>query len=522
VELRDYIRILRTSWVLIVLVSLAGVGAASAYSLLVTAQFSATAKVFVSTQGSGSTAELAQGSSFTIARVKTYSELARTPIVLLPVISSLKLDGSAEALASRVSASAPLGTSIIEITVVDADPTNAARIANAVSQSLTSVVAEIETPDAEGATSPVKLAPAQTATVPVAPASPNTPLNIALGALVGLAIGVGTAVLRQTLNTRIRTERDVQQLSDLPILGGIVFDKTSPEHPLVMHEDPRSPRAESFRTLRTNLQYLDVGRTDRGFVVTSSVENEGKSTTAANLAIALADAGARVLLVDADLRRPSVANYMGVEGAVGLTDLLIGRAELDDVIQPWGRGKLFVLPAGQVPPNPSELLGSTRMSLLVAGFHDAFDVVLYDSPPLLPVTDAAILATVVGGTIVVVAAGRTHRNQLTGALAALGQVGAPVSGLVLTMLPTTGPDAYGYGAYGYGAAGYGAAGYGAAGYEQASGDQFPAVPDTLDHTLDHTIGRTASRTADRTNSRPASRTADRPADGTARGARARR
>ncbi|TFB71827.1 polysaccharide biosynthesis tyrosine autokinase [Cryobacterium glaciale] len=469
-ELRDYLRILRTSWVLIVLLCLAGVGAASAYSLAVTAQFSATARVIVSTQGSGSTADLAQGSSFTVARVKTYSELASTPIVLLPVIASLKLGGSPEALASRVSASAPLGTSIIDITVIDTDPTRAADIANAVSQQLSSVVEEIETPDLEGAASPVRLSPAQEATVPLTPESPNVALNIALGALVGLALGVGIAVLRHTLNTRIRTERDVQQLSDLPILGGIVFDKKSAERPLVMHDDPRSPRAESFRTLRTNLQYLDVGRVDRGFVITSSIQSEGKSTTGANLAIALADAGARVLLVDADLRRPKVADYMGIEGAVGLTDVLIGRAELDDVIQPWGRGALFVLPAGQEPPNPSELLGSTRMSALVADFNAAFDVVLYDSPPLLPVTDAAILATAVGGTIVVVAAGRTHRGQLTGALAALRQVGAHVSGLVLTMLPTSGPDAVGSGYGGYGYGGYGYA------QDSSSGGHAPAVP----------------------------------------------
>ncbi|MDY7557701.1 CpsD/CapB family tyrosine-protein kinase [Cryobacterium sp. 10C3] len=164
----------------------------------------------------------------------------------------------------------------------------------------------------------------------------------------------------------------------------------------------------------------------------------------------MADAGGRVLLIDADLRRPKIADYMGVEGRVGLTDVLIGRAELSDVIQPWGEGRLFVLPAGKIPPNPSELLGSARMADLIAQFNLTFDVVIFDSSPLLPVTDAAILAKNVGGAIIVVAAGRTHKNQLRGAIAALGSVGAPVSGLVLTMLPTKGPDAYGYGHYGYG------------------------------------------------------------------------
>ncbi|MFP7834836.1 polysaccharide biosynthesis tyrosine autokinase [Marisediminicola sp. LYQ134] len=464
-ELRDYITILRKSWVMIVLLTLAGVGAASAYSLLQTPTYSATSKVFVSTPSTGTTSELAQGNSFTVQRVVTYSDLATTPIVLLPVIASLELNIPADTLAGRITASAPLDTSIIDITVTDTDPVRAAEIANATSQSLTRVVENIETPDAVDAVTPVKLTRAQEATVPSTPVAPNVPVNIALGFLVGLALGVGAAVLRETLETRVRNERDVEQITDVPILGGIVFDSKAQERPLIVHVDPRSPRAESFRTLRTNLQFLDVGRTDRSFVITSSIESEGKSTTGANLAIALADTGSRVLLVDSDLRRPKVADYMSVDGTVGLTDVLIGRADLQDVIQPWGRAKLFVLPAGQVPPNPSELLGSSAMSKLIAEFNRAFDVVIYDTPPLLPVTDAAILAKNVGGAIVVVAAGRTHKNHLKGAISALDNVGAAISGIVVTMLPTKGPDAYGYGRYGYG-------------YEYGAEEEKPAISKT--------------------------------------------
>ena len=449
-ELRDYIRILRKSWVMIVILALTAVAAASTFSILQSPDYSATSKVFVSTQSGGTTSELAQGNSFTVQRVKTYSDLVATPLVLLPVIETLGLDITPGDLSERVVASAPLDTSIIGITVTDADPERAAEVANAISQSLTAIVESIETPDTADAVSPVKLTMAQEASVPTAPVTPNVPLNIALGALVGLAIGVGVAVLRETLETRIRGEHDVEQVTDVPILGGIVFDPKANERPLIVQADPRSPRAESFRTLRTNLQYLDVGRADRSFVVTSSIESEGKSTTGANLAIALADAGSRVLYVDADLRRPKVAHYMGLEGAVGLTDVLIGRAELQDVIQPWGRGQLFVLPAGHIPPNPSELLGSAPMAQLIVEFNRAFDVVIFDAPPLLPVTDAAILAKSVGGAIVVVAAGRTHKSQLAGALSALENVGASISGIVLTMLPTKGPDAYGQARYGYG------------------------------------------------------------------------
>ena len=449
-ELRDYIRILRKGWVLIVMLTLVGVGAAAGYSIVQTPSYSATSKVFVSTQGTGSANDLVQGNSFTTQRVKTYSQLVTTPIVLLPVIASLHLKITGEKLAALVTPTATLDTSIIEIAVTDTDPVRAADIANAVSSSLSSVVETIETSDTSGAVTPVKLTRVQEASVPTAPVTPKIPLNIALGALAGLALGIGIAVLRETLETRIRNEHDVELVTDVPILGGIVFDPRARDRPLIVQLDPKSPRAESFRTLRTNLQFLDADRADRCFVITSSIESEGKSTTAANLAIALADTGSRVLLVDADLRRPKLADYMGLEGAVGLSDALIGRVELKDVVQPWGKEGLYVLPAGSVPPNPSELLGSARMESMLAEFNRAFDVVIFDSPPLLPVTDAAILAKKVGGAIIIVAAGRTHKNQLKGAVTTLNNVGVPISGLVLTMLPTKGPDAYGYGRYGYG------------------------------------------------------------------------
>jgi len=451
VELRDYIRILRKSWVLIAVLLFVGIGAGSGYSILQIPKYSSSAKVFVSTSGGSTVSELQQGNTFTQQRVKTYADLATTPIVLLPVIAELGLDVSSSELAGMITASAPLDTTLIDISVTNVDAALAAQIATSVSESLTLAVERIETPANDAANvSPVKLTLVQHAEVPQTPVSPNIPLNIALGALVGIALGVGLAVLRETLDNRIRNERDVELITDVPILGGIVFDAKARERPLIVHDDPRSPRAESFRTLRTNLQFLDVGRENRSFVITSSIQSEGKSTTAANLAIALADTGARVLLVDADLRRPKVHEYLGLEGAVGLTDLLIGRAEPEDVIQPWGKGDLFVLPAGKIPPNPSELLGSDALVKLIDEFNRAFDVVLFDAAPLLPVTDAAILARTVGGTIVICAAGRTHKNQLKGAFTALDNVDAPVSGVVLTMLPTKGPDAYGYGRYGYG------------------------------------------------------------------------
>ena len=386
--------------------------------------------------------------------------------MLLPVASSLHLNMTADELGKLVTASVPLGTTLIQIDVTTTNAVHAAEIANATSQSLANVVQNIESTGTDGSAQ-VKLTRVQEAQVPVTPVSPNVPLNIALGFLVGLALGVGIAVLRHTLDTKVRTERDIEHISQAPILGGIAFDSKAAQRPLIVHADPRSPRAESFRTLRTNLQFVDVSESARSFVVTSSIETEGKSTTAANLAIALESTGKRVIIVDADLRRPKLADYMGLEGAVGLTDLLIGRAKLADVVQRWGHGNLYVLPAGMIPPNPSELLGSGAMAAMIKRFESEFDYVIFDAPPLLPVTDAAILSKSVGGAIVVVAAGRTHKNQLAAAVSALQHVDARVCGFVMTMMPTSGPDAYGYGRYGY------TYGYGST-YEQQPTSKSPA------------------------------------------------
>jgi len=448
VELREYIRILRRSWILILLALLLGIGAAAGYSLVQTPEYRASAKVFVSTQSAGTVSDLSQGNSFTQQAVKSYADVVSTPVVLEPVIAQLGLDETAESLAPRVSASAAADTVIIEIAAQDQQAETAAVIANAVAKSFSDVVAQL-VPEDTGGQPQVKITTLQEARIPASPVSPRVPLNLALGALVGLALGIAVSVLRSTLDTRIRGERDLRLVTDAPVLGGIAFDPKAKERPLIVQSDPRSPRAESFRSLRTNLQFLDFGGRARSFVITSAVESEGKSTTTANLAIALSDAGARVAVIDADLRRPKLASYLGLEGAVGLTDVLIGRAKLTDVLQPWGNRNMFVLPAGQIPPNPSELLGSRTMVTLLKDLEAEFDTVLIDAPPLLPVTDSAVLSKSAGGAILVVSSGRAHRGQVHAAIESLNSVGAEVLGVVLTMLPTKGPDAYGYGQYGY-------------------------------------------------------------------------
>lgn len=454
VELRDYIRILHKNWILILVLLVAGAGAGAAYAFTRTPQYESATQLYVSVRSEGAaTGDLVQGTTFARQVVASYVEVVNTALVLQPVIDELGLDLTTTELAEQIKASASLNTVNLTISVTDADPERAAAIANATAESLTDAVqTTIERPTTTDGASPVQLTTTQPAEAPVKPASPNIPLLITLGTLIGLALGVGIAVLRTVLDTRVRTLHDIEDLSDAPLLGGIAFDPEAPKRPLIVHADPRSPRSESFRSLRTNLQFLDVEGGPRSFVVSSGGPGEGKSTTTANLAIALAETGARVALLDGDLRLPRIADYMGIEGGVGLTNVLIGRVDLADALQKWGKGQLFVLPSGPVPPNPSELLGSAAMDHVLAELTEHFDYVLIDAPPLLLVTDAAVLAKKTRGVIMVAASGKAKKQDLSGAIRTLHTAGGTLLGMVVTMLPTRGPDSYGYGAYTYGAA----------------------------------------------------------------------
>lgn len=456
-ELREYVRILHKNWVLIVAVTLIGICAAAGVSLLMKPTYEASTQMFVSvrTDAPGSS-ELVQGSNFARQSVQSYVNVVKTDSVLGPVIEDMALEENTGELAEKVSASAPADTSLIDLKVQDEDPERAALIADAVSASLIDVVQE-ELEFSGAGESPVKITSVQPAVIPENAVSPRVPLNLALGAILGIAVGIAVAVLRTVLDTRIHSLRDIEQVTDAPMLGGITYDPEAAERPLIVHADPRNPRAESFRTLRTNLQFLAVNdesqKRGRSFVVSSAGPSEGKSTTTANLAIALAESGARVVLIDGDLRLPKIADYMGIEGGAGLTDVLIGRAEPTEVVQRWGRGQLYVIPAGKVPPNPSELLGSKAMGRLMDELHNNFDFILVDAPPLLLVTDAAVISKRTNGTILVAASGSTRKQALEMAVRTLDTAGGIMRGVIVTMLPTKGPDSYGYGAYGYG--GYG-------------------------------------------------------------------
>jgi len=442
-ELHDYLAIMRKRWVSMLLVAALVVAVAMAATLLATPTYQAKSQVFVSVSTGGNTADLLQGSNFTQNRVKSYSDMVTSPRVLTPVIEQLGLKATPDQLATSITSDSPLDTVLINITVTSTSPRMASDVANAAADSLGTQVTALEKPTGSQP-SPVRISTLRTATVPTAPATPKPARNIGLGLVLGLLLGFGLALLRETLDTRVRSEADVERVTDASVIARIGYDDDATRHPLIVQSNPHSHRSEAFRSLRTNLQFLDIADRPKTIVVTSALPGEGKTTTAINLAITLADAGARVALVDADLRRPSIAEYMGLEGEVGLTTVLIGQVDVQDAVQPWGQSNLHVLPSGQVPPNPSELLGSASMATLLETLAGKYDMVLIDTPPLLPVTDAVILAKITGGALVVAGADTLHRQQLAAGLGSLEAVGARVLGVVLNRLKDKQGDAYSY------------------------------------------------------------------------------
>ncbi|MGM9473807.1 polysaccharide biosynthesis tyrosine autokinase [Pseudarthrobacter sp. YS3] len=445
-DLRDYLRIIRRSWISITALTALGLLTGGLSSVLTQPTYTANTQLFVAIQSSGTVSELQQGNTFSQARVQSYVRTVTAPVVLQPVIDSLGLQETAGQLAGRVQASTDLNTVIINISVDDDSPVQAAATAQAVANSLIKAVDTLERPRT-GDTSPVSLSIITPAAAPATPSAPNTRLNLALGLFVGIALGLGLAVARNTFDTRIRVEADVRRVTDAPLLGGIAFDPDATERPLLSQSTDQSPRAESFRQIRTNLQFANIAGRAKTLLLTSSLPGEGKSTTATNLAISLAQAGKNVCLIDADLRRPMVGEYLGLERNAGLTTALVGDAHINDLLQQWGEDNLYVLTSGRIPPNPSELLGSLEMSQLLQELEKAFDVVIIDAPPLLPVTDAAVLSQHVGGVVLIVGAQKAREQDLDKALQGLEMVNANLLGIVVNRLPSKGPDAYAYSYY---------------------------------------------------------------------------
>ncbi len=388
------------------------------------------ATLFVTAADSnGSVASAYAGSLFTQERIASYVQLVDGPLVTRRVIDRLGLPMTSAALAGRISASSDPLTTLLTVTVIDESPERAQRIANTVGEEFGAVAGELEHGGRTGA-APIRVAYIDPAPLPKSPVAPRPMSDLPLAGFLGLVVGTGAALVNERGDTAVRRREEVEHATGGAIVGVVPHDANTLTRPLAF--DAASPsRAEAYRALRTNLGFLGVDGPVRSVTVTSPTPGDGKSTTACNLGIAFAQAGLRVVVVDCDLREPSVGDYFGLESAAGLTTLLTGYARLDDVVQHWSGG-VDVIASGAIPPNPGDLLATQAMRELVESLEAKYDVVLLDAPPLLVATDAALLAVTTSGTLLVVRQDRTRRGDVTAARRALDVVGARMLGSVVT------------------------------------------------------------------------------------------
>ncbi|RYB92348.1 polysaccharide biosynthesis tyrosine autokinase [Nocardioides glacieisoli] len=408
--------------------------------------YSATASGLVRVGNAESAGEEQGNNQVAEDKANLYAFLVSKTPVAQEVVDELGLDVPPSAIAGRFSATVDASVNSITISAIGTTPVEARDLANAVVDAVV-VVAE----DVDGANL-ARIIPLEEAQLPGAPFTPDYERAAMKGAIGGLGLAYAFLIARRLIDRRVRSAKHVEEATGAAVLGVIPKEEVlGRTHRGVRGDLGRA--AEAFRQLRTNLRFVDVDNEPRKIVVTSALPGEGKSTVSANIARLVAQAGTKVLLIDADLRRPMIATTFEIDGAVGLTQALAGDVEVKDVIVDSGMTNLSLLPAGRIPPNPSELLGSLRMKQLIDELAEEYLVIL-DAPPLLPVTDAGLLSAFCDGALLVQASGKTHIEQSQHCRRILDQVGSRLLGVVLNKAPVKGANAIvyggGYGGYGGG------------------------------------------------------------------------
>ncbi len=450
-DLRQLLTTLRRRWKLATAVLLLAVGGAALATSLITPSYVSSTRIYIAASGSGSLDPYQLG-IYAAQRVASYADLAKDSAVLQKVIDETGISDTPEQLAKRITTEAVPNSVILEVSVRDTSPKVAQVIAKAVSQQISLLVSDLERPepteDEPRPQSPIEAKVAGEPSYDPAPVSPNLILNLVVGTLLGAIVGVGAAVLREIFDDTVKSPEELSEVTGSAVMTVVPFDSSVTKHPLISDDDAPATRGEPFRVLRTNLQFAEIDGRQQTLLVTSAVPDEGKTVTAVNLALALAQAGRDVLLIDGDLRKPNVARMLGLDNAVGLMTVLFGSADLSSCVQRHSSG-LHVLGTGPQPPNPAEVLETDALKDLLNRARGEYDVVIIDAPPLLPVADPAIIAARVNGVLLVTRYGSTSRDLVRQSVARLHGVGAKVVGVALTMSPRATGDAYGYG-YGYG------------------------------------------------------------------------
>lgn len=437
-ELGDYLRVLRRRWALVALAALVCAGAAVGFSLQQTPVYEATARLVVSGAGGTEADEELSSRQLAVERTVTYAQFATTPPVVDEALAAA--GGAPGAGRPEVTAEAEPNAPFLTVTVADTDPARAAAVANAYATTLPSAVAQLEGRASAAVADLTVLTPAS---APAAPARPQPARNGAIGLALGLMLGVGSAFLREALDRSFKHPEQLEEETGLSVLGVVPQEHAGVALPTL--NKATSNRAEAYRTVRTNVQFAGPPHSLKTILITSATAGEGKTSVATNLAVAFAATGQSVVLVDADLRRHRVGEAFGLPNdGPGLAGVLSGWAPLDDALRSVGPDRLAVLPAGSTPVNPSELLGSPRMAELLKELGQLFEVVLVDSPPVLPVTDPLVLAVSATGVVLVVRLGETSREQVRRTIGSLQKLGVPLLGVVANGAVASHDPAYGY------------------------------------------------------------------------------
>jgi succinoglycan biosynthesis transport protein ExoP len=425
-ERSRYFAALYRRWFVVVLVGLLGLGLAAALASSHTAKYRASTSLFFSVSGASSVSDLSQGAAYTQNLMPSFSALATTAQVLDPVAQQLGLHKTDSQLASMIKTKTATGAVILQIFVTDSSASESAAIANGVAAQLAKSVGTLSPAVTQGGTKQLNATVVAQAPVPreqVATSGKKT--KYAEGLLGGLIIGVLLVLGRELLDTRVRNEEELQLVTGAPLVGRV----TAARRPLLLG-DSEGRSGEAFRALRANV-FAIGGHGVKSVVVAGSAPGDGATTTAINLALVAAETGLRVLLIEADMRRPTAARYLNLRETPGLIAVLANRGSLAGAVQTLPGYGVDVVPAGGTPANPGELIGSTEMAELIANVTSDYDFVVIDAAAVLMSTDAAVLARYTDGAIIVVDTRSTRRRQLADATASLHRAGATLLGIVL-------------------------------------------------------------------------------------------
>jgi polysaccharide biosynthesis transport protein len=507
--LSHYLRVLRRGLWIVLLTAGITTAAAVFLSSRQPKLYQASADVFLNTQNlAASLSDIQPPYVDPVRAAETQARLARGPSVAERAIREGRISGrSADALLGESSVATTPNADLLTFSVTDGNPQLATQLATAYAKAYTDYRHELDTKslvqareeierrmtelrvsgdqrselyaslaDKDQRLRTTELLQNSNASVvrsasDAAQIQPRPRRNGILAAILGLMLGVALAFLRDALNTRVRTASEIQERLDLPLLGRVPAPpkKLRGKNRLTMLASPNAPEAEAFRILATNLEFMNIDRGASSVLITSASRGEGKSTTISNLAVAFARAGRRVVLVDLDLRRPSIQRYFNIDSDLGITNVALGRATIDQAliripVLGDGRearhassnggtssaGSLDVLPAGSLPPNAGEFAGSRALSDVLRQLDERADLILVDAPPILQVSDAMMLSAKLDGMLVVTRLPEIRRPVLEELHRVLET--APIVKLGFVVTGTSAEEGYGYG-YGYGYSG---------------------------------------------------------------------